>query len=660
MKKQMLEKMDCTNYCEGFPIKTPPVSVRMQDDLYAAVNSEWLASTEIPQNKNSVGAFEELTEKVEAKLITDFTEMSSENAHFELLTELLKFYNMASNYTMRNADGAKPLHPYLESIDELNNLSDFNTALPELIINGMSLSQSFPLRMATPLTVYVQADMGDAKHNALYMDMPNLILPDVSYYNLPIGEQLLLHYQESLQKLLAMSGCKEEKAVEIAEQTLAFDRLLKQYAKSAKETMETSAKYNPLPLDELIASSKSIDFTTLVSALVPETPKYVVLCNPKFFSSLDNIFNEENFSLLKGWLYGQMVFSAAPILSEEMMATSESFNMMLMGKTVMDDPQKSAYRLTAATFDGLIGYYYGRAYFSEESRKAIKEMADNIRSVYARRLRENDWLSKETIKAAITKLESMKIHIGYPDKPDPMYAQLQVKEGTLFDNYISFMRVHNIENLRKYGQNVNTDEWIVSASFVNATNHLLSNSIYIPAAILQEPFYSLKYSASRNYGGIGTIIAHEITHAFDSNGARFDQNGSLLHWWTDTDYSAFQERTAAMVTLFDGIPYAGGKVNGELTVTENVSDAGGLSCALEIVKALPDADVQAFFEGWAIIWRFKVTPESEQLLLYIDTHAPHKLRVNVQAQNLDAFYDTFHVQVGDGMYLEPKKRVKIW
>ena len=200
----------------------------------------------------------------------------------------------------------------------------------------------------------------------------------------------------------------------------------------------------------------------------------------------------------------------------------------------------------------------------------------------------------------------------------------------------------------------------MSADTVNAYYSPEGNLICFPAAILQAPFYSLKQTASQNYGGIGAVMAHEISHAFDPNGALFDEYGNMDNWWTQADLDHFHKLSEAMVQEFDGLPFAGGKVNGKLVVTENVADDGGLSAALEATKATDDPNLKEFFTNWARIWRTKATPEREQLLLAIDVHAPSKLRANVQVQNFQEFYDTFDVEPGDGMYMAPEKRVQIW
>jgi len=253
------------------------------------------------------------------------------------------------------------------------------------------------------------------------------------------------------------------------------------------------------------------------------------------------------------------------------------------------------------------------------------------------------------------------IKVGYPDKIDPLYAKFKVDTSkSLFDNLQGFSEIVLADHFAHWGKPVDRDKWEMSANTVNAYYSPTNNEIVFPAAILQKPFYSLEQSSSANYGGIGAVIAHEISHAFDNNGAQFDEFGNLNNWWTDADLSHFQDLAKSMINEFDGIDFAGQKVNGKLTVSENIADAGGLSCALEAAKSEDDVDLRAFFINWGNVWRMKATTEYMQLLLSIDVHAPAKLRANVQLKNLADFYNTFNVQPGDDMYLAPADRVKIW
>jgi putative endopeptidase len=324
-------------------------------------------------------------------------------------------------------------------------------------------------------------------------------------------------------------------------------------------------------------------------------------------------------------------------------------------------PAKSAYYLATGMFDQVVGDYYGRNYFGPQAKADVQQMVKKMITVYEQRLTHNTWLSTATREKAIVKLEKLGIQVGYPDAIDPL--QLTFKTDTtqsLLANTLHFIHLSQLDKFSKWNQPVKRDQWEMSANTVNAYYHPFRNIIVFPAAILQAPFYSLDQPASANYGGIGAVIAHEISHAFDNNGSLFDEYGNLHNWWTADDKAHFKGLADNMIAEFNDLPFAKGKVNGKLTVSENIADAGGLSCALEAAKVESEVDLKAFFVNWATIWRTKARLEYQQLLLNIDVHAPAKLRANVQPQNLADFYTTFDIQAGDGMYLAPEQRVEIW
>ena len=281
--------------------------------------------------------------------------------------------------------------------------------------------------------------------------------------------------------------------------------------------------------------------------------------------------------------------------------------------------------------------------------------------VYKNRLAQNDWLTPETRDKAIVKLNVIKPYIGYPDELPERYSRKVVDENlTLFENAQKLSQIDIAYSWSKWNQPVDYKEWGMPAHMVNAYYNPQKNLIVFPAAILQAPFYDLHQSSSANYGGIGAVIAHEISHAFDTNGASFDENGSLNNWWTEHDYQAFTERTQKVIDQFEGQDSYGAKVNGKLTVSENVADLGGIAAALEAAKKEADFSAEEFFTNFARIWRMKGREEYMKLLASVDVHAPAKLRTNVQLPNFDDFFTTFDVQEGDGMWRSPGDRVIIW
>ena len=625
--------------------------VRLQDDFYTAVNAQWLQDTALAENQVTVGGFHDLARAVHGQLMADFDAMD-EAGETGPLGAFLAYYAMASDYSTRDAQGRGPILPYIRRIEALEHFGQLNAVLGEWVLDNMAL----------PFFLDVNPDMGNAQSYAVYASGPSLFLPEVSYYHNPAGEGLLEVLEKSGRRLLELAGVEHPE--EVARDALAFDAMLLPYAQRAEELGAYADLYTPVKLEDFAVFHGELDLEGLVFTLLGQRPAEVIVTNPRYFAALGDIVTAEHFDMLKHWMLFRTVFNLSGYLDQEFLYTAQAYPMALTGQKMPQSPEELAYIMSTEMFGGAVGDYYGRTYLGEAAREDVRAMAEEMVSVFRERLLENDWLSPETIEAAIGKLENLKINIGYPDEPDPIYSRFVVRRpedgGTLLDNAMAFTRLAREAQFARYGQEVDRSAWSMTAHTVNAQYNPVLHAITFPAAILQAPFYSLHQSQSANYGGIGAIIAHEITHAFDRNGAQFDETGSLHNWWTEADYTAFAEKIQAMADLFDGREHAGGLVNGEMTVTENIADAGGLSSALQVVQSLPDGDLQAFFRNWAVIWRMKATPAYTQLLLALDVHAPNQLRTNVQLGNLDAFYDVFSVTEGDGMYIPPERRVTIW
>lgn len=629
-----------------------------KDDFYAAVNADWLASAEIAPDRYSTGGFDDLAYEILDLLMADSDKMRTGEIQpdSEMLRQYVAYYTLCADYEKRDADGAEPLKPYLARVEALDSLDALNQSLDDWLLTGVPL----------PFNLGVSTDLGNAQQYALYISAPPLLLPDVSYYDAsnPYGPMLLDAVAGVSNQLLILAGYSEEDAARITEEAIAFDALLVPHAMTAEERSDIKNSYNPTGLNAFCAARKNIDFGGLVDALVTEAPEQIIVTTPKYFEAFDEIVFEQNFPLMKSWMIFQTVYSCSGYLTEPMQTLANSVSNMLLGQAEPTSKERLAYSVASSVFGPVVGDYYGRRYFGEEAKADVTQMVKNLIGVYRQRLQNNTWLSEDTKQAALRKLDTMSIQVGYPDHIDPLYEKLVVtpasEGGTLLGNTMDFTRVAMEDMFSKLGTPVDRDKWTLSASTVNAMYSFQNNAIMFPAAILQEPFYSLDQSASANYGGIGAVIAHEISHAFDPNGALFDEYGSMANWWTDEDMAQFEKLAQDMVTLFDGQPYGGGLVNGTLTKAENIADAGGLSCALEVVKSLPDADFDAFFTSWAVIWRVRYTPEVEQYLLTIDSHAPNKLRCNLQLPLLEEYYDTYEIEEGDGMYIAPENRLSIW
>lgn len=630
----------------------------LKDDLYQAVNGEWLATAEIPADKPATGGFIDLVDQVDDLLINDTKEMAQqpETVQDDLLKEYLAYYQLTKDFEKRDADGATPLLPLLKRVEDLRSFSDLNKQIDSWLLDGMPL----------PFGLEIDADMKNTQINALFAAATGTILPDKTYYEKdhPQAEQLLQIFKAMTLNLFALAGYDSQIAEKITDQALAFDKTLAPHLKSSEESADYSKMYNPQTGTEFVKHSHHFDLEKLVIGLIGQLPEKIIVTEPKYFEALDQIVNEETFEELKSWMLVMTLNALTGYLSEEFRQIGGIYSRALSGAEEARPQEKAAYYLAAGRFDQVIGNYYGEKYFGAAAKADVQKMVTTMIAVYQDRLNHNAWLSPATKEKAILKLSTLGVHVGYPDKIPEIYQQFRVTTaengGTLLTNALHFAKLVRLDNFSKWNQPVDRDEWEMSASTVNAYYHPFRNIIVFPAAILQAPFYSLEQSASQNFGGIGAVIAHEISHAFDNNGALFDEYGNMNNWWTEEDTAHFQQLADDMVAQFDGLEIAGGKVNGKLTVSENIADAGGLSCALEAAKKEADVDLAAFFTNWATIWRMKARDEYSQLLLAVDVHAPNKLRANVQVKNLTDFYSTFQITETDKMYLAPAKRVSIW
>ena len=629
----------------------PCNSVRLQDDFYEAVNADWLRETKLLPNQVSISGFCELSQKVHIQLLADFHGMNPDETP-GALGQFLAYWAMARDFDTRNAQGIAPLTPIIRRILDLEVFADLDAEMDQWVLDSMAL----------PFALHVAPDMGNARQHTLYLYGPGLFLPDVSYYGTALGETLLEAFAETGIALLTLAGITDAETV--MADALAFDAMLLPYVKTASERSAYADLYHPMDVSAFASPDSGFDLGRLAQRLLGARPESLVVTNPQYAEAIPDLFRDVHFDLLKHWMLVRTVFDLAGFLDQDFLRVAETYNKALTGQPRARNPEDLAFALAMEVYSTVVGDYYGRSYFGEDARLEVSAMAEALTETFRARLLQNDWLSPETIRAALGKLDTLTIHIGYPDRVDPIYQDFLLtgaeEGGTLLGNTLAFARIAREENFARFGTEVDRSLWGIPAHVVNAQYNPLANAITFPAAILQAPFYSADQSMSANYGGIGAVIAHEITHAFDSNGAQFDADGNLHNWWTPADYAAFSEKTQEMVDLFDGILHGDGAVCGTLTVSENIADAGGLATALDVVNTLPDGDPEAFFRNWAILWRNIATPEYSSLLLALDVHAPGKLRTNVQLGNLDAFYDTFSVTEADGMHIPKTRRVVIW
>ena len=627
----------------------------IKDDLYEAVNGGWLKTAKIPDDKPATGGFNDLVNEIDKQLMDDFDAYATgkEKSDDSRFNEMIKLYRLAKKFDWRKKVGPQPLKRMLASVENLNSYEDYQSQWKNWILAGMP----------SPISFDIDADMKNATVYALFASGASLRGPYKFYYEAEKKaqhDQLLQLWSSMVEALMDKLGYSKEEAKKIIDDAIKFDALLAPNVKSAEEAADYSKMYNPQTVAELASTTDQLDIAAIIKQLVGEEPEKVIVTEPEYFKALNKIL-QDNFELFKNWALIRVIRENASYLDDEMREINGRYGRALSGSKKPVSQRKFAFYLARDMFSQVAGDYYGKKYFGPQAKADVHHMVEQMIKVYKGRLTNNQWLSKDTRDKAILKLDKLGIQVGYPDKIPALYDQFKVdEEESLIANLNQLTVTANKELFSRWNKPVDRMRWEMSAATVNAYYHPFKNIIVFPAAILQAPFYSLKQSSSQNYGGIGAVIAHEISHAFDNNGSLFDEFGNLNNWWTDEDSAHFKQLAQKMIEEFDGIPFAGQKVNGKLTVSENIADAGGLSCALEAAKNEADFNAQEFFINWATIWRMKATEQYMQLLLSIDVHAPQKLRANIQAENLDDFYRAFDIKPGDEMYRAPEDRVHIW
>ena len=627
---------------------------RIQDDLFENVNGEWLATAVIPDDKPSTGGFEILVDDVEKIMMNDLADFAAGRKHSDVagMEDAVKLYRKILDTERRNKEGIEPVKGLLAEIKNTESVKELNEKAYDLMLKGVYM----------PFQICVEADMKNTSANALVLNGPDIILPDTTYYGTPAGDQMLGVFRNMAENALKYTDLSEEEQKTYIDDTLAYDALIAGKVKSALEWADYVNNYNPMSLQEVCGYTAPFDLKGLLAKLYgDQIPENTVVYDPKAIREMNGYFCEENFSKYIHWAYARTLLKKSAYLSEELNSNSKMFQRAVMG--IQKDPviEKQAYQTVGEVFSEPVGVYYAQTYFGDEARKDVITMVKKIIETYKNRMRKNTFLEEKTKEKAIAKLSTINIKMGYPDEVRDYFRQLKVNEE---DSYYQTMenlgRIAKLENLNRLNIPVDRNEWLMPGHMVNACYDPSRNDITFPAAILQKPFYSLSQTPSENLGGIGTVIAHEISHAFDNNGSHFDENGNLNNWWSDTDQESFKKLTQNMIEQWDGIEFCGGKVNGELVVSENIADNGGMAVTLEIMHQTEGANYEEYFRNWGKIWCLKCSDEYTQLLLKNDVHSPNKLRSNIQVRNFPEWYETFGVKETDQMYIPEDKRIIIW
>ena len=630
-------------------------NIRIQDDLYMHVNGETIENLVIPDDKPYAGGFADLADSVEKIMMDEFASMTESKSYpNEYLRRACELYAIAKDADRKEKHGIEPALKNLAIINEINSLEDFSRIYKTLSLKGIP----------TPINIGVDTDMKNTKRRLVYIQGAGVILPDASYYKPEMAEtkaQLIGIWTGVAKALMAKTDLSAEEQEQYVSDTLAFDEIIGSLAKTSEEWANYIEMYNPMATAEVAKTADTVDLPVILDSLFGQVPETVVVTEPRYFGGFTTLFNAENLGLYKHWAYVTGLFKSCSYLSEELRELGGAYHRALTGVAAMQSIEKFAYNLASSAFSEPVGIYYGEKYFGEEAKRDITEIVYQIIDTYKERIKTNEILGEETRAKAILKLSTMGVKMGYPDKVRPLYEKLVFNpEDSLFDVMLSLSAIREEDILSGLSKPIEPSNWQMPGHMVNACYDPFVNDITFPAAILQAPFYSLGQTRSENLGGIGGVIGHEISHAFDSNGAKCDENGNINDWWTEDDFKRFEAKVNAMIEQFDGIELPWGKVNGAFIVSENMADNGGMSVTLDIMAKTEGASYEEYFMNWARVWCEKARPEFLKMILAVDVHGPSILRANMPPRNFPEWYETFGVTENDQMYIAPDKRIVIW
>ena len=655
----------------GINVSYMDKSVKPSDDFFKFVNGTWLKNTEIPADKTRWGSFDELRQNTDKDALAILKD-AAKNPKYKSNTDQGKAINMykaAMDTVARNKQGIAPLAPYLTKINAVKNIKDLQKLMMETEAQGGGVGF---------FGVGVGADEKNSTRNVVSVGPGGLGLPDRDYYvsNEKDSKEKREKYALHVAKMLLFLGEKPEKAKTDAAKILALEIQMSTPRLDRVERRDSKKQYNPTAIADLQKMLPVVDWNTYLKGVGFAKVDTVIVSQPRYMSALQTIFTENKVEDWKAYMRWMLLRGASGQLSTAI----ETANWEFYGKTLTGAlKQRPRHEKALQVVNGTVGEALGKLYvekmFPAEAKAKASKMIKNVMKAYEIRINNLTWMSAETKLKAIEKLNKLTIKIGYPDKWED-YSTLVVKNteegGSYFENLRNVSKWGWKKDLDKLGKPVDKTEWGMSPQTVNAYYNPSYNEIVFPAAILQPPFYNYQADEAVNYGGIGAVIGHEISHGFDDQGATYNADGNLIDWWTADDLTKFTALGGALADQYSALePLPGTHVDGKFTLGENIGDLGGVNAAYDgLLLDLKEngnpglidgyTPEQRFFISWSTIWRSKMRDEALKNQVKTDPHSPGMYRAYVPIQNVDAFYSAFDIKVGDGMYVTPEKRVKIW
>lgn len=654
----------------GINLDYMDTSVSPAEDFFRYVNGNWLDQTEIPADRERWGSFDELRKKTDAQTL-DVVKSAAASGKYPPSTDQGKaatFFAVAKDTNALNKLGIKPLQPWLKKIDAIKTYADVVAYQQEVLPYGGDALFSFG----------IGTNPKNSNEKVVYVGGGSLGLPDRDYYLDKDSTSAVRRgkYVLHVARMLEFTGMSKMKAQLAAARVMEFETDIAKTKLDKVARRDPYKRFNPRSIAQMDAIVPEVNWGSYFKAAGLEVPDTVIIGETAYMDYLGEVLAVADITTIKDYLRWQAIDQAAPYLSTKIdRANWEFYSKELRGAKQQRSREERALASTNRTLGEAVGRLYVDKYFPAEAKATAVEMVDNLRLAYKNRINNLEWMSADTKVKAIEKLGTFRVKIGYPDTWKD-YSALQVKRitegGSYLGNVLAARKFNFDKDIADAKKPVDKDEWFMSPQTVNAYYNPSFNEIVFPASILQPPFYDYKADAAVNYGGIGAVIGHEISHGFDDKGSEYDKDGNLNSWWTETDRTAFDARNGKLVAQFSAYePLPNVHVNGEFTLGENIGDLGGINSAYDGLqlhlkqhgnpgKIDGFTPEQRFFISWGTIWRTKYRDKALENQVKTDPHSPGMYRAAGPVMNLQTFYDAFGISEDDPNYVKPEDRVIIW
>lgn len=637
-------------------------SVKPGDNFYLYANGAWLKANPVPGSKTRWGSFDMLREESSKRLQALLTEASKKTSDARM-QQIGDLYLSGMDTVAIDKMGYQPIAADLKRIDAIQNVDGLLAEIAYARTQGIS---------SALFGFFVSQDRKDVTKYIPQLSQGGTTLPDRDYYLKADGRSTTIRnaYAQHLNKMFALVGEDAATASAHADAVLRIETALAKAQMSRVEMRDPYKTYNKFAVKDFSATTPSINWNGMLGNLQLKGADSLVVNNPSFFKTVDALLTAVPLSDWKTYLKWRVIDNNAAYLAKPFAQQNFAMTQVLTGQKEMSPRWQFVSGIIDNQLGDLLGQLYVSKYFKPEAKVRMQELVKNLESTFAGRIQRLDWMSDETKVKALEKLNAFTKKIGYPDVWRD-YASIKIDRNDFVGNLRRASQWAYNDMVTRYGQPVDKTRWGMTPPTINAYYSPSNNEIAFPAGILQFPFFDFGADDAINYGGIGAVIGHEITHGFDDNGAQYAADGNLKNWWTKEDEAKFKSRANQVVeqynafTVLDTI-----HVNGRLTLGENIADLGGLNMAYEAFTKTKQfkegkkidgfTPAQRFFLNWAQVWRSNALPETQAQLILTDSHSPGMARANGPVTNIDAWYEAFEVKPGDKMYVAPEKRIKIW